>query len=309
MPKLLDQRLVGSAADILNTTLVGVPAGLPLVVAPTGGKLFFGPATTFPGPQGVRGPTGEGGGPGAAGIPAPPGVQGAPGSPGPPGGLIGPRGATGATGTPGGPGPAGGPGPSGPAGPAGPAGIGQKLASIRFVGQGQYSWPVPPATSQIKATVVGAGGAPGADVLDQTTDISGGADQGGFDIFTNIPGGAGGLGGAAESWIPVTGGSIVSIVVGSGGTSNLAAPGTPGGPSSILDDIGLPIITANGGDGGGVAGPLAGPGVGRGAPGIPGNPGSVSTSAPFVNINTRFLTVGNAGQPGGVLIEYVATFS
>jgi hypothetical protein len=311
MPKLLDQRLVGGSADVLNTTLIGAPAGLPLVVAPTGGKLFLGPATTFPGPQGPRGPTGVGGGPGPAGIPAPPGTKGATGSPGPPGGLIGPLGSTGATGTPGGPGPAGGPGPPGPPGPAGPAGIGQKLASVQFITQGQYSWPVPPSTSQLKVTVVGAGGAGGSGVLYSSGSFNqGGADGGFSEPLIYLSGGTGGNGGAVESWVTVAGGSTLSVVVGNGGVTNLGLSGSPGAPSSILDAIGLPIITASGGIGGGPAGLNA-----AGEPGVPGAPGAVTSLGPKVNINTANLLVGNggsgdvAGQRGGVLIEYVATYS
>ncbi len=306
MPRLLDNRLVGDSADVSNKTLIGVPAGTPLVVAPTGAALVFGPATSFPGVRGPTGPTGLGGGPGLAGIPSP-GVKGATGSAGAPGPLIGPPGITGSTGPVGAPGGTGVTGATGSPGLPGPPGVGQKLASASFLSAGAYSWPVPATTSRIKATVVGGGGAGGA-----TAFVVGPGDYtgngGGYAPGSTIElaGGRGGPGGAMITWLPVTAGTTLQVIVGSGGASNLQGNGSAGNPSQILDQTGLAIATSAGG-GGGIWGatPVTG--------GTPGTRGTTTTAGVNVLLDAgaglRFGAGGaqdGGGTPGAVLIEWLA---
>jgi hypothetical protein len=306
MPKLLDNRLVGDSADILNKTLIGVPAGTPLVVAATGGVLVFGPAISFPGVRGPTGPTGLGGGPGLAGFPSP-GVKGATGSAGAPGPLIGPPGTVGSTGPAGAPGATGVTGATGTPGLPGPPGTGQKLAVASFLSVGAYTWSVPANTSKIKTTVIGGGGAGGARAFFvQPGDYNG--NDGGYAPGGTIelPGGIGGPGGAMISWLPVTAGTSLQVVVGSGGASNLQANGTPGNPSQILDQTGLAIATSDGGNGG-----IWGGSPGNGS--SPGTRGSATSSGTTVLLNANASLGFGAGglqdaggTPGGVLIEYLA---
>lgn len=322
MPKLLDNRIVGGAADVLNTTLYNVPAGIPLVVAPNATGLVLGPATSFPGFQGPRGQTGPGGAPGLAGFPAPPGTKGATGAPGPPGGLVGPPGNTGATGPAGPPGPIGLPGPTGPTGPAGPQGIGQRLSAVSFLSLGTFTWTVPAETTRIKATIVGGGGAGGAGVTyqyaQQEYGTGGGEGGGGAGTSINynsvlLSGGRGGAGGAMETWLTVPSGDTLSVVVGGGGVTNLGGPGSPGSTSAILASNGLPLASSPGGAGG----RISGDGSPQGQPGTPGQPGIPTSSGPLVRLNSVFMNSGfgglggsgsfaEGGRPGGVIIEWVS---
>lgn len=306
MPKLLDKRIIGGSADVLNTSLYGVPAGIPLIVAPGGNALILGPATSFPGVRGPIGPTGQGGSPGLAGIPTP-GVKGATGSPGAPGPLVGPPGIQGSTGPAGAPGGTGVTGPTGTPGLPGLPGAGQNLASVLFLGARAYTWPIPATTSRIKATVIGGGAAGGAGAFFiQPGDYNG--NDGGFAPggTIEVSGGAGGPGGGLITWLPVTSGTPLVVVVGGGGATNIQNNGSPGSPSQILDQTGIAIVTAGGGTGG-----IWGGSLGNG--GSPGNRGSNSSIGSYVdlNINTGFRAGSGGsqyegGQPGAVLIEYVS---
>lgn len=308
MPKLLDKRIIGGSADVLNTILIGVPAGLPLIVAPTGAALLLGPATSFPGVRGPTGPTGLGGAPGFGGFPAPPGVKGATGSAGQPGPLAGPPGTLGATGPVGGAGPTGDPGATGTLGFPGPQGTGQKLAVAGFLSPS--TWAVPATTTNVKVTTVGGGGAGGWGAIYTTQDYTG-ADGGYADGPTiKLIGGKGGPGAAIETWIPVTAGSNLQVIVGGGGAANISNSGNPGTTSQLLDQSGIALVTAGGGSGGLNANIFT--------PGANGARGTATSIGPLVYLNAdlglrfgyggvgRDDTSASGGQPGAVLIEYIA---
>jgi hypothetical protein len=115
-----------------------------------------------------------------------------------------------------------------------------------------------------------------------------------------------------ETWLPVTSGSTIIVIVGGGGASNISAPGNSGNPSEILDPVGLPMATSPGGGGG----QLPGPPSPAGQPGQPGARGEPTSNGPFVKINADSLRVGlggtgtegygAGGTPGGVIIEWIA---
>ena len=310
MPKLLDKRIVGGNADVVNTILYGAPAGLALMVASNQRGLVLGEAPTIPGARGPRGATGAGGAPGGAGIDAPEQPRGATGAIGPAGPAVGPPGPFGPTGAPGAPGPAGGPGVTGPTGPIGPKGAGQKVMGQAFTSIGGTTWTVPAGTTEIKVTVIGGGGAGGPNAtVSYGSQYSG--NDGGWSEGTSVmlSGGKGGPGAAVESWIPVTGGSDLSIIVGNGGNTQVAAPGTPGSLSAILDASGAPLVTSNGGTGGLYAGQI-GPAPPGGINGTRGTATSVGSMV-VLNANNFLIGAGGAsetgGKSGGVLIEWLAT--
>lgn len=308
MPKLLDKRIVGGSADVVNTILYGAPAGLALMVDSNSSALILGQAPTIPGARGPRGVTGAGGAPGSAGINAPAQPSGATGSVGAVGPAVGPPGPFGPTGAPGAPGPAGGPGVTGPTGPLGPKGAGQKVMGQAFTSIGDSTWVVPPGTTEIKVTVIGGGGAGGPSAT-----VSYGGDYTGADggysggSTVQLQGGKGGPGAAVESWIPVTGGSNLSIVVGNGGNTQVAAPGTPGSLSAIVDASGVQLVTSNGGTGGVYADQVVPSG------GINGTRGTATSVGSLAVLNADYFLLGTGGEPdaggrsGGVLIEWLAT--
>lgn len=83
MPRLLDKRVIGGQADVVNRTYDDAPPGYVLKVSADGRTLDLGPPVGFTGSQGEPGP------PGAPGVPSSPGPQGAPGAPGAPGPSVG----------------------------------------------------------------------------------------------------------------------------------------------------------------------------------------------------------------------------
>jgi hypothetical protein len=105
MPKLLDNRVVGGARDVLNRTYDNLVPSYVLTVLTDGKTLGFAPPL-----QGATGPQG------AQGVAGPRGFQGIEGPTGPEGPAGGP---TGPAGTQCAAGPAGSVGPPGPQGPAG----------------------------------------------------------------------------------------------------------------------------------------------------------------------------------------------
>lgn len=197
MPKLLDNRVVGSA-DLVDTQLAGVPAGLVLKVTPNGEQLFFGQEI---GPPGPPGPVGNAGSPGPQGPPGDDifivGPPGPPGPPGPGGGPVGPPGSVGPPGPNGGP-----PGPAGPAGPAGETGqpgSGQQWHGEVFSTAGSITWTVPPNVRRVKLTLVGGGAGGGLGVYvppgSPLPPTEGGPGAGGGGSFGGGVGGGGVPGG------------------------------------------------------------------------------------------------------------------
>ncbi len=155
MPKLLDNRVVGSA-DLIDVQLEGVPAGLVLKVSANGEQFFFGQQIGPPGPPGIIGTAGS---PGPQG---PPGddtfVVGPPGPPGPPGMGGGIPGSPGVQGPPGpNKGPPGDRGPNGDTGPTGPQITDQQHYAAVFSTAGLQTWTAPPGVRRARITLIGGG--------------------------------------------------------------------------------------------------------------------------------------------------------
>jgi hypothetical protein len=169
---------------------------------------------------------------------------------------------------------------------------------------------VPATTTNVKITTVGGGGAGGWGAIYTTQDYTG-ADGGYADGPTiKLIGGKGGPGAAIETWIPVTAGSNLQVIVGGGGAANISNSGNPGTPSQLLDQSGIALVTAGGGSGGLNANIFT--------PGANGARGTATSIGPLVYLNAdlglrfgyggvgRDDTSASGGQPGAVLIEYVA---
>ena len=190
MPKLLDNRVIGSA-DLVDVSLQGVPAGLVLKVSSDGEHLFFGQQI---GPPGPPGPVGSDGAPGPPGPPGDDtGTLGPPGPPGPPGPGGGPPGPVGPPGPPGyNGGPPGLPVSAGPFGETGPQATGQIYKGQVFAAAGTYPWTVPPNVQRVKITVIGGGGGGGYGVYIGPGGAGSGADFPGFVgiVDPGVPGGA-----------------------------------------------------------------------------------------------------------------------
>lgn len=155
MPKLLDNRLVGSA-DLVDVKLQGVPAGLVLKVTPNGEQFFFGTQIGPPGPPGLIGSAGSPGPQGPPGddtfVIGPPGPPGAPGAGGGPAGIPGVMGPTGTD--------LGSPGPQGLRGPTGAIGApatNQQVYAAVFKTAGAFTWTAPVGVTKAKITLIGGG--------------------------------------------------------------------------------------------------------------------------------------------------------
>ena len=131
------------------------PTGVAGATGATGPTGVTGAASTVPGPTGVTGPTG---------------LTGATGPEGGPTGATGPTGPTGADSTV--PGPTGATGPTGVPGPTGASGVPgvnatvQKIYVAKYTTNGSGTWTCPTGVTQIKLTLIGAGG--GATVATAT---------------------------------------------------------------------------------------------------------------------------------------------
>ena len=125
---------------------------------------------------------------------------------------------------------------------AGPSAVAQTLSNlglgdvqtmggrmVSFQAAGTFTFTVPAGVTRIRARVVGGGGGAGSGT------------------GSSISGGGGGGGGYSESWIKVTPGGALDIVVGSGGSGGRysGASGTNGGTSSVSY-----FLSASGGGGG-----------------------------------------------------------
>ncbi|CNI72942.1 glycine-rich domain-containing protein [Yersinia intermedia] len=129
---------------------------------------------------------------------------------------------------------------------------------VSFLTAGTFTFTVPDGVTRIRARVVGGGGGAGGSGAGRT-------------------GGGGGGGGYAESWITVTPGQVLTIIVGSAGNGGgVSGAGSNGGASSVSG-----FLSASGGLGG------AGGGVGTGGGGI----GGVGTGG-------QFNTTGSDGVDG-----------
>ncbi|MDN0114354.1 phage tail protein [Yersinia intermedia] len=129
---------------------------------------------------------------------------------------------------------------------------------VSFLTAGTFTFTVPDGVTRIRARVVGGGGGAGGSGAGRT-------------------GGGGGGGGYAESWITVTPGQVLTIIVGSAGNGGgVSGAGSNGGASSVSG-----FLSASGGGGG------AGGGVGTGGGGI----GGVGTGG-------QFNTTGSDGVDG-----------
>ncbi|WP_271311762.1 hypothetical protein [Yersinia intermedia] len=127
---------------------------------------------------------------------------------------------------------------------------------VSFLTAGTFTFTVPDGVTRIRARVVGSGGGAGGSGAGRT---------------------GGGGGGYAESWITVTPGQVLTIIVGSAGNGGgVSGAGTNGGASSVSG-----FLSASGGLGG------AGGGVGTGGGGI----GGVGTGG-------QFNTTGSDGVDG-----------
>lgn len=132
------------------------------------------------------------------------------------------------------------------------------LIMVVYSTAGTSTFTVPDGVTRIRARVVGGGGGAGGSGAGRT-------------------GGGGAGGGYAESWIAVTPGQVLTIIVGSLGSGGLVSgAGGNGGTSSVSG-----FLSASGGLGG------AGGGTGTGGAGIGG-----------VGIGGQFNTTGSDGVDG-----------
>ncbi len=129
--------------------------------------------------------------------------------------------------------------------------------TVSYTTHGSYTYKVPTGVSSATIKAWGAGGGGG-------TGYSGSGS-----------GGAGGGGGFAQDTVTVTGGSTLTVTVGSGGNVNSAASnGGNGGGFSSVQQSGTYVIQAGGGGGGGGAnGTVSGGagGAGGGSSGVTGS--------------------------------------
>ncbi|CNI00055.1 putative bacteriophage tail fiber protein [Yersinia intermedia] len=150
---------------------------------------------------------------------------------------------------------------------------------VSFLTAGTFTFTVPDGVTRIRARVVGGGGGAGGSGAGRT-------------------GGGGGGGGYAESWITVTPGQVLTIIVGSAGNGGwVSGAGSNGGASSVSG-----FLSASGGLGG------AGGGVGTGGGGI----GGVGTGGQFnttgsdgidgTNHSDTTGAAGAAGSGGGSVL-------
>lgn len=121
---------------------------------------------------------------------------------------------------------------------------------------------------QVECFGAGGGGASGAIFLYQPSYPSPPF------IPINLKGGAGGNGGRAVSFRTYTPGTVLTVVVGAGGSAGVSdgANGSVGGVTSLSDSSGF-VAQANAGNGGLAPVIIGGGGPGRGTAGIPGAAG------------------------------------
>lgn len=145
--------VTGGATGVVTNVGTSTAATFDFVlpIGATGATGATGVASTVPGPTGVTGPTGLTGATGPAGGPT---------------GATGPTGITGPTGPTG---PTGNTGATGPTGATGASGVNatvQKVYVTKYTTNGSGTWTCPAGVTQIKLTLIGAGG--GATVATAT---------------------------------------------------------------------------------------------------------------------------------------------
>jgi hypothetical protein len=277
MPRLLDKRVIGGQADVVNRTYDDASPGFVLKVSDDGRTLDLGPPVGFTGSQGEPGPPGPAGGP-----PGPVGLPGTPGEPSaaPPLGLMShlsvvpesrivPPGVISVV-----------------ISAIGGGGVGSEMIQVNTGDEGQTPIFVPgipglPGTGWL----VSAGVQPG-DTISWTIGEGGNrvflnqTERAGTPTVVNLPG---------TGPVPAFGGGSIGVQMGGGGnTTPDPAPYSP-------PPAGFALLTASGGlFGRGMGGdpifsgfPIPDPVPGSWSPGRPGLPYSVN------------------GRPGAVYIQWV----
>lgn len=176
-----------------------------------------------------------------------------------------------------------------------------------FITQGTHTFTVPAGVTKIMCEMWGGGG-------------------GGEDLGTGgMPGGTFGEPGRngwySRKTIPVTAGSVLTIVVGTGGAAGSVSAGQTGGNSMVKDSLNNILAYAGGGKGGGLAtgvtpDPTAminreggiGPSMGAGSPAVNGTvepfPGASRAGNGSVHDGFYFIAHASPGNGGYVFLQW-----
>lgn len=158
---------------------------------------------------------------------------------------------------------------------------GQSFNGRIFSTAGTDTYTVPSTATTVTVKVWGGGG-------------------GGADCTGTCQAGAGGGGGYAQADLTVSGGQVLTVVVGSGGATATATTGGGGGGgySAVKSSGGTFLVQAGGGGGGGGGNQVNG-GAGGAGGGALGAAGGTVGAAPFLNGNSAGSGTGGTASAGG----------